>query len=143
MKSHSSEPILLRGHESSIYELTFSPDSQWLATGNDDSNTAENLNSLVCLWDMNDPSATPVILRLQHVIDDELSIVFSPDSQSVITGNNPIRIWKLGHESLLESACHIVGRNFTRAEWILYFPAEEDRKTCEQWPLEPEVTATP
>jgi len=48
----------------------------------------------------------------------------------------------------LETACQVVGRHFTRIEWEKkYFPKEEYRKTCEQWPFEPEIivtaTATP
>jgi hypothetical protein len=31
-----------------------------------------------------------------------------------------------------------VGRNLTLEEWELYFPNEERRKTCKQWPLKPE-----
>jgi hypothetical protein len=46
-------------------------------------------------------------------------------------------------ESWVKKACQRVGRNFTRVEWAQYFPSEEYRKTCEQWPLEPEVIAIP
>jgi hypothetical protein len=34
----------------------------------------------------------------------------------------------------IRQACYRVGRNLTQAEWALYFPGEDYRKTCEQWP---------
>ena len=47
----------------------------------------------------------------------------------------------------LGTACQDVGRDFTIIEWEKYFPTDKHRKTCEQWPFEPEIivtaTATP
>ena len=59
------------------------------------------------------------------------------------TGNSGIIFWNLNPESWIEKSCQRAGRNFTREEWAKYFPDEEYRKTCEQWPLEPEIIATP
>jgi hypothetical protein len=56
--------------------------------------------------------------------------------------DNTIILWSID-PSLIEKACQRAGRNFTRTEWEQYFPGEKYRKTCEQWSLEPEVTATP
>jgi WD40 repeat protein len=134
-----ANPGILRGHESTIYEIAFSPNSHWLASGILD-NLDEGGSSAVRLWNMENLSAAPVILRFQRVIDDEVSITFNPDGQFVITGTNPIRIWRLSNQSLLEVGCQIAGRNFTRAEWTQYFPNESyptdpQKATCPQWPL--------
>jgi len=45
--------------------------------------------------------------------------------------------------SWLVRTCERAGRNLTRDEWSQYFPNEEYRATCPQWPLEPESTLTP
>ena len=140
----SRKPMILRGHETTIYEIAFSPDGHWLVSGVLD-DLDEGRSSTVRLWNVEDLSAAPIILRLRHDVDDEVSITFSPDGQSLITGTNPIRIWRLAHKSLLEFACQQAGRNLTRAEWDNYFPNEEYRKTCDKWPLEEitEPTAAP
>jgi hypothetical protein len=31
-------------------------------------------------------------------------------------------------------ACHLAGRNLTRAEWNQYLPGQPYQTTCPQWP---------
>jgi hypothetical protein len=38
-------------------------------------------------------------------------------------------------EGWIREVCQRAGRNFTQAEWRLYFPDEEYRKICEEWPV--------
>ena len=47
--------------------------------------------------------------------------------------------------ALQNRACECAGRNFTQAEWQQYFPGEEYRVTCPQWPAGPQnmTTSTP
>ncbi|MCX6081438.1 MAG: hypothetical protein NTW32_18050 [Chloroflexi bacterium] len=52
-------------------------------------------------------------------------------------------LWDVNADKLIDKVCQAVGRNFARAEWTQYFPGEEYRSTCQQWPLEPEPTSTP
>jgi hypothetical protein len=47
-----------------------------------------------------------------------------------------VQVWQMNPEEWVRQACHRAGRNLTQAEWRLYFPDEEYRKTCEQWPAD-------
>jgi len=134
MDDPSADPIVLKGHEKSIYTLAFSPDGGWLATGSYD-NTAR-------LWKVDDPSADPIVLKGHG--DYISTLAFNPDGNWLATGSvdNTARLWNVKIDYLLKKACSVVGRNFTRVEWGDYFPNQEYRKTCEQWPLEPEITPT-
>lgn len=79
--------ISLRGHESSIIVLAFSPDGKWLATGSED--------KTIRLWDMQNPSGAPIILR-KH--EGEINtLAFSPDSRWLATGSSDttIALWDL------------------------------------------------
>jgi hypothetical protein len=69
-------------------------------------------------------------------------MAFSPDSKTFASGDSTVILWDIEVQSWEKKACQRVGRNFTQAEWVRYFPGEEFRKTCEQYPLKLEVTAT-
>ena len=69
---------------------------------------------------------------------------FNPDrSLFAVGGNQQVLLWDVNADKLIDKVCQAVGRNFARAEWTQYFPGEEYRSTCQQWPLEPEPTSTP
>jgi WD40 repeat protein len=134
MKNLAAEPITLRGPESRISALAFSPDGEWLATGGYD--------AVIRLWDMNQPTLEPIMLRGHKSLVTTLA--FSPDGQWLAAGGYDavVRLWDLNYDHILETACQVVGRNFTQAEWEKDFPNENYRKTCKQWPLETETVAT-
>ena len=132
-------PIVLRGHEDRINAVAISPDNHWLVTGSWDS-TAR-------LWDLTapDPAAEPIVLRGHE--DYIYAVTISPDNHWLVTaggdqfsghGDNTARLWNLRLDELVDLACRTAGRNLTREEWRQYFPGQEYRKTCEQWPLEGE-----
>jgi WD40 repeat protein len=134
MNDPTTEPIVLRGQVTSVEGLgfeirkipIFSPHGRWLATRSNDA-TAR-------LWDMNDPMADPIVLRGHESSIDILN--FSPDERWLATrSDSTIRLWNLEMGQVVSIACKLGGRNFTSAEWAQFFPNDEYRKTCEQWPL--------
>ena len=41
------------------------------------------------------------------------------------------RLWNLRLDELMDLACQVAGRNFSRVEWDQYFRGQPYRKTCE------------
>ena len=72
-------------------------------------------------------------------------IGFRPDGTTLASGgaDGTIILWDANASSWGEKSCQRAGRNFTHGEWAQYFPNEQYRETCEQWPLEPEASPAP
>jgi WD40 repeat protein len=121
-------PVVLRGHESRVTAVGFSPDNHWLVTGSDD-NTAR-------LWDLGakDPAASALVLR-GHV-GRITAVEFSPDNHWLVTASDDstARLWPLQVKDLVDLARITVGRNFSFAEWQLYFSGEPYHKTFPDLP---------
>jgi WD40 repeat protein len=120
----------LRGHEDEVTTLAFSSDGHWLATGSTD--------RTVILWDLQarNPAAEREILHGHEASIN--SLAFSPDGRWLATASSDwtIRLWLLSLDELIHLACQNAGRNLSQQEWQLYFPRENYRKTCNQWPEE-------
>ncbi|MFZ1040013.1 MAG: WD40 repeat domain-containing protein [Anaerolineales bacterium] len=124
-----------RGHTDWVSSVTFSPDGKTLASGSSD-------NSII-LWNV--ATRQPIGLPLNGYLAAVFSLAFSSDGKTLASDSseNIIILWDVNPESWIENICQQVGRNFTHAEWIQYFPNDEYRATCPQWPLEPEATSAP
>jgi len=127
------QTFLLRGHEGSINTLAFSPDGDFLVTGGYDTS--------VRIWDLSadDPTSQPIILEGHE--DWITSLAFSPEGRILATGSRDTtaRAWDLNIDNLVELACQQSQRNLTLDEWEQYFSNESYRKTCQQWPISPDL----
>jgi WD40 repeat protein len=125
----------LSGHTAAVISVAFNSNGNILASGSND--------GTIILWDIT--TRQPIGQPMHGHPDSITSVAFSPNGNTLASGGSEGTLiqWDLNPESWALNACERVGRNFTRTEWAQYFPNEDYRKTCEQWPLEPEVTATP
>jgi WD40 repeat protein len=124
----SNSHYVVRGSKGDIEEFSFSSDGKSLVTINSDAPKVWNLSS-------KNPLDNPSIIDVPEDVWRILTAKFSPDNHwLVLTGyGGYVGLWHLPSDLSL-IACQIIGRNFTQAEWQQYFPGEEYRLTCPQWP---------
>jgi WD40 repeat protein/transcriptional regulator with XRE-family HTH domain len=111
-----------------VYSLAFSPDGKTLASSSSES---------IILWDVE--TGQPIGEPLREQTEVVFNVAFSPDGKSLLSFSDALIIMDVSPLSWIQKTCQRVHRNFTRVEWERYFPNEEYRKTCEQWPLEAEA----
>jgi WD40 repeat protein len=124
----------LTGHNDPVWSVAFSPDGKTLASASED--------KTIILWDIT--THQPIGQPLTGHNGPVMSVAFSPDGKTLASGDKDktIILWDMDVQSWVKKTCHLIGRNFTLAEWAQYFPDESYRTTCPQWPLEPEPTLT-
>ena len=127
------------GHSDYVTSVAFNKDG-YLASG--------SLDGTILLWDSYSNLYQTLSAGNKNYIS---SIVFSPDGSILASGSGDtsVILWNVKNDetvdagsfneerSWIEKSCQRSGRNFTHEEWTKYFPSEEYRKTCEQWPPEP------
>jgi hypothetical protein len=129
-KSH-----VLVGHSDYVTSVAYSPDGESLASA--------SLDGSILIWDQysiqNNNPRTLSSGDKNYVSN----LVFSSDGKILASsaGHNSTILWDVnGSESVddprpwIQKSCQRAGRNFTREEWEQYFPKEDYRKTCQQWP---------
>ena len=123
------EIVTLSGHLGSINSLSFSPDGKMLASG--------SIDQTIILWDMKTHQPIGSLSGNSAPIE---SVAFSPNSTTLASGSFDVILWDSSEQLWMNASCQRAGRNFTRNEWEIYFPNEEYRKTCPDFPLEPAAT---
>ena len=85
LKNPGAEPLVLRGHEGSIWALGFAPDGRLVTAGDD--KTAR-------VWDLKNPGAEPLVLRGHE--DSIRALGFAPDGRLGTAGDDKTaRVWDL------------------------------------------------
>ncbi len=86
--------MLLNGHKNDISSLAFSPDGQWLVSGDYPTGGLED-SSAIFLWSLGDPSAEPISLPNQQGFIN--SVAISPDGQwlAVHSEDRAVRFWQM------------------------------------------------
>ena len=119
----------LREHRTPVSRLIFNPDGDLLASASQD--------GAVILWDVSSrlPLGEPLVAEDPSGIRESI-LAFSPDGKSLVSFHEDgiLSTWEVDVQSWHRRICDRVSRNFTQAEWDLYFPDEPYRKTCGQWP---------
>ncbi len=141
----------LKGHFE-INNLSFNNDGSILASSGNDRNKGINDPSrqTVILWDpiSGKPLGQPIHNFLEETSVSAINFftgMFSLNGQNFLTYDNigDVTLWDINIQSWINRSCQIAGRNFTRIEWNQYFPGENYRATCPQWPIEAESAPTP
>ena len=87
----------------------------------------------VDLWDT--ATLQPVGESLTISTADSYSAAADPRGTKVVFGSfqGVTPVLDVDPHSWERTACRVVGRNLTRAEWARYLPGQAYRKTCPQW----------
>jgi WD40 repeat protein len=113
-----------------VISLAFHLDGDIFASGSD--------NNLIALWNINPP----------QLIGDPLAgadgsitgLAFSGEGSTLYSASDVGTVLRWNLEDWKGIACNLAGRNLTQTEWEQFFPGEEYRETCQQYPL---LTPTP
>jgi WD40 repeat protein len=113
----------LKGHDSKVSSVAFSPDGGMLASGGND--------GTIILWNTQRLQQGGNPLRF-HGGSGVWSMAFSPDSRMLASGgyDGTVILWDADIESWKERACGIANRNLTPSEWKQYLEYEPPHKTC-------------
>ena len=113
----------LSEHDDSVLSAAFNHQTErWFITGSQDSNAL--------IWDRQDWGAVPVSLRGHTGAVEQ--VLVSPDDQWIVTASRDgtVRLWALDVQELFGTACDLVGRNLTEAEWATYLYGSPYMETC-------------
>lgn len=115
-------------HDNTVNTVTFSPDSQRIASGSAD--------RTVRIWE---PGTGQELARFTHP-GEVWAVAFSPDGRWIASGGRDedrmsfARIFPVQPNDLIAMACARLARNLLLAEWQSYLPGEQYRETCPDLP---------
>jgi WD40 repeat protein len=126
-------------HDRVVESVVFSPDGKYVASG--------SVDKTARLWDV---TTGKEMARL--TTDDIIQrLTFSKDGKYIVSASlyGTIRVWAWRADDLIFTACEVMPRNLTRAEWEQFigdampYPSKQEDATCPNLPLEPKITPTP
>lgn len=121
--SGRTEP--LTGHTGAINSLSLGSQSTGrtlLASASDD--------QTVILWDVSDPAAAGIHLKLEGFESPVQKAYFDKDFLITIEKSGRAIQWETNPGAWFKLACLAAKRNLTRPEWEFYLPHQEYQKTC-------------
>ncbi len=123
MRTRAQVRALPAGDAGRVTSVTFSPDGRRLASSGAD--------GTVRVWQV--ASGRQVGAPLTGHKDRVTSVTFSPDGSRLASGGKDPRVWlwDVGlPRDLLQAACRVAGRGFTRQEWQQYVSTAPYQPTC-------------
>ena len=132
----------LEGHTQPVTMIAFRSDGIFASAScgkqNADSRCVEGE---ILLWDL--VSQQPLGHPFTGHTESITNLAFSPDGETLASGGeDTIILWDLDPQSWIRKSCQQANRNFTSSEWGQYFPQVPYKKTCDEFPLEQQVTDT-
>ncbi|GAB4577993.1 MAG: hypothetical protein Fur0022_07250 [Anaerolineales bacterium] len=114
----------LRGHSNTITTLEWSVDGK-LASGAEDSR--------IVIWALEE--AKPAFILAGHT-GPVVDLSWTSDGTQLASASLDLSIivWEIAPEAWITQNCIRAGRNFRSEEWENFFPGEDYRVTCSQWP---------
>lgn len=136
LTSNQHDGNLLMGHDYMAPALVFSRDGKLLVSGGCSDRSGMGCSAgEIRIWDVDSKQliGKPLIGAHENWIG---RLAFSPDGTLLVSSDfdGVIKGWPIGFDAWIQKACQRAGRNFTQDEWQQYFPTEEYRITCPQWP---------
>lgn len=129
----SQEPrelLTTKEHAQLPYGLSFNEFGTLLVSGGHDSK--------IIVWDTTIIEDTRPYINIVGGDYQITDVIFIGDFHLAVSDDDGgVYIYSIDPQYLIERACIMTMRNFTREEWERYLPWGEYRATCSQWTLEP------
>ena len=112
------------GQGGPISSLAFSADGEMLASG--------STNNLIALWIVSPPQQIGGPLTGSD--GAVTGLAFSPDGSVLVSGSDRGTLTRWDLNAWIDQACLFSGRNLNGLEWELFFPGEDYRLSCDDYP---------
>jgi len=126
VQNPQTEPRRFIGHTSQVTAISFTPDSQLLASG--------SLDKTVRIWNVQYPDEEAIRIEHDHWV---WAVAFSPDGNRLVSGSadQVIYVWATRAATLAQQVCDNLGRNMSLKEWKAFVGEDIPyERTCPHLP---------